>query len=131
MNTISTITTITCLNTSKQTEHIDRDWETKDLYDRLILRSRLFCGSGSVVYGANTSPHNALSQCKLEVLSGTANPLCGLSVGDYGSASSGAVVQSATLVGNIGNSNQLTSGGGTTQGEAYVTFYDGTGTKGS
>ena len=102
---------------------------TKDLYDRLILRSRLFCGSGSVVYSANTAPHNALSQCKLEVMSGTANPLCGLSVGAYGSASSGAVVQSATLVGNIGNAYQDTSSGGTTQGEAYVTFYDGTGTK--
>jgi hypothetical protein len=101
---------------------------TKDLYDRLILRNRIFCGDFSAT-AIGTTPHNALSQCKLEVLSGTANPLCGLSVGAYGSASAGAVVQSATLVGNIGNANQLQSGGLTTQGEAYVTFYDGTGTK--
>ena len=102
---------------------------TKDLYDRLILRNRIWCGGFSVSSHASTTAHNALSQCKLEVQSGTANSLCGLSVGDYGSASAGAVVQSATLVGNIGNANQLQSGGGTTQGEAYVTFYDGTGTK--
>lgn len=101
---------------------------TKELYDRLILRNRIFCGDFSAT-AIGTTPHNALSQCKLEVLSGTANALCGLSVGDYGLASAGATVQSATLVGNIGNAYQLTSGGGTTQGESYVTFYDGTGTK--
>ena len=102
---------------------------TKDLYDRLILRNRIWCGGFGVASASSTTAHNSLSQCKLIVQSGTANALCGLSVGDYGLASAGATVQSATLVGNIGNANQDNSSGGDMQGEAFVSFYDGTGTK--
>ena len=102
---------------------------TKDLYDRLILRNRIWCGGFGVASASSTTAHNSLSQCKLVVQSGTANALCGLSVGDYGLASAGATVQSATLVGNIGNANQDNSSAGNMQGEAFVSFYDGTGTK--
>ena len=103
----------------------------KFLFDRVILRNRISCGGGSenTASSSTTSPHNALSQCKLEVLSGTANDLFGLSVGDYGLASSGSVINPASIVGDIGNATQITSGGGDTQGEASVTFYDGTGVK--
>ena len=103
---------------------------TYDLYDRLILRNRILCGGGGVpTVGSSTTAHNSLSQCKLVILAGTANSSFGLETGDYGSASAGAVVNPATLVADIGNGNQLSSGGGNTQGEAYVTFYDGEGTK--
>lgn len=101
----------------------------KKLYDRLILRNRIWCGGFGVSSHASTTAHNSLSQCKLIVQSGTANALCGLSVGDYGLASAGATVQSATLVGDIGNSNQDNSSGALMQGEAFVSFYDGSGTK--
>ena len=102
---------------------------TKYLYDRLILRNRIWCGGFGVTSASSTTAHNSLSQCKLIVQSGTANAHSGLSVGDYGLASAGATIQSATLVGNIGNANQDNSSAALMQGEAYVSFYDGTGTK--
>ena len=99
-----------------------------DLYDRLVFRNRILCGGGGSA-ASSTTAHNALAQTKLVILAGTANSTFSLETGDYGSASAGAVVNPATLVANIGNGNQITSGGGNTQGEAFVTFYDGAGTK--
>ena len=103
---------------------------TKHLNDRLILRNRLVPGGGSGASSpAGTTAHNVLSQCKLQVKAGTANTICGLTLNATGSASAGAVVNSATLVADIGNSLQDTASGSTLQGEAAVVFYNGDGTK--
>ena len=99
----------------------------KLLHDRLILRNRIQPGDGSGSMDAD----NALSQCSLEVNSASGNTNFGISYGDSGTATSGAVVKPATLSTTLATSDGQDDGSlhADTEGEIVVVFYDGTGTK--
>jgi len=97
------------------------------LHDRLILRNRIWPGDGS----GSMDAANALSQCSLEVNSASGNTNFGISYGDAGVATSGAVVKPATLSTTLGTSDGQDDGSlhADTEGEIVAVFYDGTGTK--
>lgn len=82
-------------------------------YDRIILRNRLFPGSGSIYSQA------AMDLTEIRSLGGSGAVKAGLPAGVFGEASVG-VVRSPTLLGVVGWS------GGQTGAQPRVTFYDGT-----
>jgi hypothetical protein len=90
-------------------------------YDRLMLRNRIVpnaFGSGSI------HPQNALDQMALVVRAGSGNTKAGLTVNDFGMGGAGAVVQKASLLGEVGF-----AGGMNSNAQPLVTFYDGSGTQ--
>jgi hypothetical protein len=87
-------------------------------HDRVILRNRIHPG------GVSMSALDVVNQCGLVVGAGNGNTKAGLSNGMYGEASWGATVLPATLLANVGY-----GGGSSDDGEAEVTFYDGTGSQ--
>ena len=100
-------------------------------HDRLVLRNRLIPGGRNLgaVGGASVHP-SSISGAEIEVLSGTALSLFGLSIGDSASARSHATVIPAALSGYVGwgrgyfdptDAALLAA-----RGQAKVTFYDGT-----
>lgn len=82
-------------------------------YDRIVLRNRIFPGSGSVNAAA------VLAQTGLRSLGGTAAVATGLPAGAEGTAVYGAVVGNPTLLGDIG------WGSGQAGAQPAVVFYDG------
>lgn len=94
-------------------------------HDRLILRNRIIPGGGG-----SMSPHNSLSQTKLEVLEASGNEKSGLTTGRLGLAAYQAVLKAPSLLGQVGFAGgQITGAGDATDSQPGVTFYDGSGTK--
>lgn len=90
-------------------------------YDRIVLRNRIFPGSGSL------APFHALSQTGISTLGGTGATKAGLPAGRTGEASAGAVQLQPTLLGVVGWSGGVGSFGADPRtGQPVVTFYDGT-----
>jgi len=88
-------------------------------YDRIILRNRVLPGGGSA---SSMTGDNGEAQTGLVVRGGTGLTKAGLTQGDYGEATSKAVVRAATLTGQ-----PVQDGGYDANTELQVTFYDGTG----
>ena len=83
-------------------------------YDRIVLRNRIFPGSGSL------APQVALAQCGLLSQGGSGAALVGLPSGLVGEAAHGAVLLGPSILGTVGWS------GGQSGAQPAVTFYDGT-----
>jgi hypothetical protein len=87
------------------------------LYDRIILRNRIYPGSGSV------DGQSTLDQCQLEILGGTGASQAGLVAEETALAGLRGTIMEPTLFGEIG-----LSGGQSAAGEPLVTFYQSGGT---
>lgn len=83
-------------------------------YDRVILRNRIFPGSGSI------APQSSLAQCGLLSQGGNGSALVGLASGLSGEAAYGGSILGPSILGIVGWS------GGQSGSQPAVTFYDGT-----
>lgn len=95
------------------------------LHDRLILRSRVVPGMGTV------APHHTLTYAGLEVSGGTGDTLAGLTPETATSAGWNACVRAATLLGSVGFANGQVAAatyGDVRDGQPIVTFYAAGGT---
>lgn len=93
--------------------------------DRLVLRSRLVPGQGTISHFHN-------NQSSLVIQGSSGKTETGLVVGDVSSGAYQAVVQPATLFGSVGYTNgQVGAGtyGDGRDGQPVVTFFDGTGSE--
>ena len=89
-------------------------------YDRIILRNRIFPGSGSI------TPHSSLAQTVLASQGGNGAVKSGLPSGAFGEASAVCSVFGPTLIGQVGWSGGIASTfGDARDGQPLVTFYDG------
>jgi len=96
------------------------------IYDRIILRNRIMPGSGSV------AGPSQLAQTELRIEGNNAITETGLQPNDAGLAAMGAVVQPATLFGEVGFvSGQVPTGayGDARDGQPVVTFFADGGTQ--
>ena len=90
-------------------------------YDRIVLRNRIFPGTGTV------SPWQTLGQTGLLSQGGTGATKAGLPAGAYGEATTGAVVRSPSILGVVGWAGGIGAFGADARtGQPVVTFYDGT-----
>ena len=94
------------------------------LYDRLVLRSRLVPGAGSV------DGQQVLSGTQLKIVGGTGALLSGLSANENAYAGLKATIMPASLLGSIGLSGGQYTGGAVVNadGQPMVTFYAAGGT---
>lgn len=95
------------------------------LHDRLILRSRVVPGMGTV------APYHTLSYAGIDVQGGTGNTLAGLTAGETTAAGWNACVRAATLLGRVGFvDGQVAPAtyGDVRDGQPVVTFYAAGGT---
>lgn len=93
------------------------------LHDRIILRSRLVPGSGTV------HPAYMLSYSGIEVQGSTGDELIGLTSGTVSLAGWRATILPATMLANVGFSGgQATANGDARDGQPLVTFYASGGT---
>jgi len=95
------------------------------LYDRMVLRSRLVVGSGSV------DGQGVLATTQLKQLGGTGATLAGLTANEVAYAGLKGTIMPATLVGTVGLSGgQVPSGtyGDARDGQPVVTFFAAGGT---
>lgn len=95
------------------------------LHDRLILRSRVVPGQGTV------APHHTLSYAGLVVQGGTGAPFAGVEAQQAASAAPSGCVRPATLLGNVGFTNGQVAAatyGDVRDGQPVVTFYAAGGT---
>lgn len=90
------------------------------IYDRIVLRSRIIPGTGSLTY------HSQLAQTEMEILGTNAETYTGLAPKAAGLAGISATIQSASLFGEVGfKDGQVTTGtyGDARDGMPIVKFY--------
>jgi hypothetical protein len=91
-------------------------------HDRMLLRNRLWPGSGSL------APYHQVEQVELVIQGVSDESMVGMASQQYAMGGVGATVKPASLYGNVGMSGGQGSGfGDERDGQPIITFYDGSG----